>query len=383
MEALREHLDELREHCHDVHWLAAHADRLYTTLEVALNSPPQVNDAIEGLIAISPYMLTRSDHKRWSALLVDALVNAQLLQDDELQAHIWAQMGEGYYVAGRHSESRLAFETALERAGQGRTREMILAAYIGFIKLQSLRPDAGFNTTFVQEALNLARQLGNTTLQARLYSALTFVFTRRQETQAAIGYGQTAYACWRQIGNRLEMARAAFMLADAYRLVGNLVQADQFLETAASLFTRVEYASSYYLVTYETGVLYLHQQEFISARQWLMLALQEAIKLEHPHYIALAHHSLGIAQIELKRFSEAEKSLREALAIWAKLDHKHHHAYVFHALGYLEGRRGYPQKALLYLNMALKKCYEAPEMDARQTLERLIRETIAELHEMT
>lgn len=379
MEARRERLDQLREHYHDHDWLAAHADTLYVTLEAALNSPPQINDAIECLIAICPYMFTRSDFKRWSSLLFDALINAQLLQDNELQTHIWAQMGEGYYMAGQHREARRAFETALERAKQGRTQEMMLAAYIGIIKLQSYRLDASFNLDFVQEALALAQRVGDLALQMRLFSALTFVFTRRHETQAAISYGQMAYAYWHQTNNPLEKARTAFMLADAYRNAGNLGQADHFLEEAASLFTQVDYAPSYCLIAYETGVLYLYRQEYVSAQQWLMIALREAARSEHPYNLALCYHSLGIAQTGLKQFSEAECSLREALMIWEKLDHAYHRAHAYHALGYLEGQRGNTQQALEYLNVALTKSLGIPEMPARHMVEQLIRETITEL----
>jgi tetratricopeptide (TPR) repeat protein len=383
MAAVREFLDNLPQHKHDPKWLAAHADRLYNTLESALNQPPQVNDAIEGLIAICPYVFTRSDFKRWSSLLFDALINAQLLQDDQLQARVWAQMGESYYMAGQHSEARQAFETALERARQGRTQEMLLAAYIGIIKLQSYRLDEGFNIEFVQEALLLARQVGDLTLQMQLFTALTFVFTRRQETQTAINYGQMAYIYWHKTGNVLETARTALMLADAYRLAENMAQAERFLEVAASLFTEVEYARSYWLIAYETGVLYLHHQEYVSAQQWLMLALREADKLDHPYNLALSYHSLGIAETGLKRFDAAAKSLQSALSIWEKLDHLHYRAHVYQALGYLEGQRGNIQEAFDYLHAAQRVCSQTPEMHAREYLEKLIADSIAELNELT
>jgi tetratricopeptide (TPR) repeat protein len=325
----------------------------------------------------------RSDFKRWSSLLFDALINAQLLQDDELQARVWAQMGESYFVAGQHSEARQAFETALQRARQGRTQEMMLAAYIGIIKLQSFRLDDGFNFAFVQEALALAQQVGDLALRMRLFSALTFVFTRRHETHLAISYGQTAYAYWYKTNDVLEMARAALTLADACRLAENLVQADRFLDLAASLFNKVEYAPSYFLIAYETGVLYLHHQEYVSAQQWLIIALREAAKTDYSYNLALAYHSLGIAQIGLKQFDQAEKQLLEALAIWEKLDHRYHHAHNYHALGYLEGERGNKKQALEYLYTALNECLETPEIQAQHVLEQMIRSTIDELNELT
>jgi tetratricopeptide (TPR) repeat protein len=383
MAAVRERLDELLVHKTDLKWLAANADMLYGTLESALNYPPQVNDAIEGLIAICPYMFTRSDFKRWWSLLFDALIGAQLLQDDDLQARVWEQIGESYYVSGQHLEAQQAFETALERARRGLTQEMLLAAYIGIIKLQSYRLDNSFKLELTSEALVLAQQVGDLNLQMRLFSALTFVFTRRHETRTAMGYGQTAYAYWHKTGNAIEMARTTLMLADACRLIENLVQADRFLEVATSLFTQMEYNPSYCLIAYETGVLYLYYHEHATAQQWLLLALREAEKTGHSYNLALSYHSLGIAELGLEQFDEAEDYLQKAHVLWDKLDHHYHHAHVYQALGYLEGQRGNIRLAQSYLTAALKKCALAPDMQARQILETLIRDSISELNELT
>jgi tetratricopeptide (TPR) repeat protein len=383
MEAGREWLEELRGHLNDQKWLASHADFIYSTLEFALNYPPQVGDAIESLIAVCPFMFTRSDFKRWSSLLIDALLNAQLFQDEELQSRIWTQMGENYYMAGQHSEARDAFEAALQHAQQGHTDEMLLSAYVGIIKLQSTRLDAGFNQQFVQEALALSRQVNDRDACARIYSELVGVHTRRHETLTAIGYGQTAYCYWHKKGKLLDKARTAFMLAEAYRIAGHLRQAEYFLDEAASLFNQANYSPAYWLITYETGILYLHLRKYQYAQQWLMIAVQEAAKLEQVHNLALSYHSLGIALTGLKQFDEAEKQLQAALAIWEQLDHHYHYAHAYHALGYLEGRRNRIQQALDYFETALRESNKIPGAQAKQTLQQMIRETLAELNEPT
>ncbi len=379
MEALRERLDELRGHFHDQKWLAAHADSLYSVLDSALNSPPQANDAIECLIAICPYMFTRSDFQRWSSLLFDALLNAQLLQDNELQMRVWAQMGEDYLLIGRHQEAQKAFRTALERAREGRTKEMMLEAYIGIIKLQSLHLDNCFDFPFIQAALALARQLGDLAYQAKLHRALALAYAHRGETRASLGHGQTALACWHKLNDKFEMAQAAFTLAVACRAANRLEQGERFLKLAASLFTQTEYALSYCLIAYEEGVLYLHRGEHEIAQQWLMIALEEAVKLDHRHYIAMCHHSLGITLIELKDYGDAEVNLRKALSGWEELKSLFYQANGYHALGYLEAQQGNLTKAHDWLNRGLALCPQIPDMPLRQMTEQLIVDTIAEL----
>ena len=127
---------------------------------------------------------------------------------------------------------------------------MLLAAYVGIIKLQSTRLDASFNQKFVQEALGLARQVNDLDARTRIYSELIGVHTRRHETLAAIGYGQTAYCYWHKMGKQLDKARTAFMLAEAYRIAGHLQLGEYFLDESASLFNQVNYAPGYWLINH-------------------------------------------------------------------------------------------------------------------------------------
>jgi tetratricopeptide (TPR) repeat protein len=381
MEALRERLDELQEHLKDQKWLAAHADSLYSTLDSALNSPPQANHAIECLIAICPYLFTRSDFRRWSSLLYDALLNAQLLQDNELQIRVWAQIGEGYYMAGQHQEARNAFETALERAMEGRTQEMMLAAYIGIIKLQSLYLDPLFNSSFLKHTLELSKQVNDPVLQAHLDQSVSVAHRHRGDTVAALAYGQIAYARWHKLKDTLQMARTAFMLADALRIAQRDSQAKRFLDLSATLFAQTNYAPAYCLIAYEEGVIYLKRGEFDAAQQWLTIALDEANKLDHLRLAAMSRQSLAIAQTELENYTQAEKNLRFVLSLWEKLQDSFYQANAFHALGYLEMCRGNKIRAQEWLQQGLNTCNQVPEMPFRQMIEQLINETILELDE--
>jgi len=380
MELLSDWLEQLRGHYQDYAWLTEHTDVLYQTIESALNYPPQVNSAVEGLIAICPYMFTRSDYRRWSGLLFDALLNAQLIQDNEYQMRLWAQMGEGFYIAGRHEQARQAFNTALERARQGRTKEMMLSAYIGIIRLQSLKLDASFDARFVREALELARDVGDGELQASLHQALALAFTHRGETQAALGYGQMAYAYWHRTAQPLEMGRTAFILSHACRVAKQLPQAERYLRLAQDQFTKTGYTRQFYLISYEEGVLRLENQDYETAQQLLEMAVQEAQQLEQPVYVAMSLHSLAIVQIELALFEEAERNLHAALAMWEQMDNRFYQANCCHALGYLDSKRGDMKQALAWLRRAEALCDDIAEVPLREMVRQLVADTVLELN---
>lgn len=310
--------------------------------------------------------------------MFDALLNAQEVQDNELQMHIWAQMGESYYIEGKHQEALSSFETALQRARDGRTAEMMLSAYIGIIKLQSLRLDASFDAEFVKEVLALARQVEDMTLRARLHYTLAAAYAHREEIPAALEHAQMSYARWYMLKNSLEMARTAFILADIYRTVRGPQKAKDFLEIASLLFTQVDYNPSYCLLAYEEGLLYLEHLKYEAALQWLNIALEEALRIEHVHYIAMSYHSIAIAQIALQQYREAQANLKRALSRWEQLENPLYLANGYHALGYLEGLRGNIKYTREYLHRALESCSKIPDIALRQLTENRITETLAE-----
>lgn len=373
-------LNVLDGHLTDPGWLSAHEDEVLAAIRDGLNYPPLFHHAAKLLIQVFPHFaLLRANTQRWSPLLYDALVAAQDLRDDDLQAQVLTQLGETHLLNGKHPAAHQTFTLALERAQQGDEQELRLAAYIGLIKLQSIYFDGKFQPDFIEQVKDLRRQVSDEFLRAAAHQILATAYSFMEDTRAALGEGQTAYARWRKLDNKHGMADTTLRLAVQYWRIGRLDLADLFLKRAQSYYLATESARQYGLSAYGEGLLAHRREEHNAAEQWFQQALREFQHLNRTYDIAMSHHSLGLAQTGLRKFAEARSNLEIAMQLWESLKNWHELASACQAMGYLEGQAGRQAEALAWLDKALAMCQRIPQMPNRERLERDIRETIREI----
>jgi tetratricopeptide (TPR) repeat protein len=370
-----EWLDALKENLQNREWLSSHADRLYRTILRALEFGPAVEYGIQALILVYPhYALTQQNFERWSILLRDGLLKAQNIHSQDAQLQLWSRMGNGYILSSEYGRAHTAFNKVLERAVESEKLEMVLAAYIGLLEIQSLRSGSHFSIGLASEALQLAERVHDLSLKAALHQALAVVYMQRVETYEALGHGQMAYAYWHYLDNQAQKDRSAYVLANACRLAQRYEQAERFL----NLITQKDYTRQYALFCYEKGVLCYEQKDYDSAHHWLSLALTEFERLKLSQHIASAKHALAILFTEIGRYSDARVNLDDALAAWNKMNNLYEQAVIYHAIAYLELQQGGKIKARSLLENSLALCKTLPDSPLRRSLEELIWETIAE-----
>ena len=85
---------DLRNHRDDYEWLATHLDQIHNEISQKLDSNLHAIDAIEMLILVMPYAITRKDYLRWEPLLYEGLQHAMTLRDNEFLIQLWANLGE-------------------------------------------------------------------------------------------------------------------------------------------------------------------------------------------------------------------------------------------------------------------------------------------------
>src|SRR5215813_8530389 len=157
---LRNWLKQVQTHADDGRWFSKHEDVLYPLIAGSLQKPPEFRDAAELLMAVfHHYAFVLYHVKRWSPLLLDALVHAQTLRDNEMQIRILTYLGENYLTSGKYAAAGNTFKIALERARDGQTKEMMLAAYIGLIRMQSVHLADSFDPDLFVKSLTLSKQV--------------------------------------------------------------------------------------------------------------------------------------------------------------------------------------------------------------------------------
>ncbi len=377
----RDWLKRLDEHQDDDRWLSSSEDELYQIVEGGLLVEPEFHDAVEILIRVFPHFALVLYHlRRWSPLLFNALVEAQNLRDNAMQVRILTHLGSSYFTGGKNAAAQDAFQIALHRAQDEQFSEMMLAAYIGLIRLQYVHVPEPLEADVVNKALALNKQVHELGLKASLHEALALVYSRSTDTShLAIGHGETAYGYWSRLGNQLEMANTAYLIAASYRFAGELNSAQRWLHQAASLFEKTDYQRQYTLVAVEQGTLYWQRGENDSALQWLNMGLQEAMQIGAKDYMASAYHSLGLTYINLQQYLQAEENLVQAIALWKEVGDYFEIASVHEALGYMEIQRGNHELARRWLEDGLLMCPEIPHHDQRAYREKKIRALLSDI----
>lgn len=375
----------------DLGWLSAYENELVGVLRRGIYTPSEFKDAIHLLIKVFPYFITTRLHTEiWLPILISALVQAQDLKNNDLQARLSCCLGETYLKSGKHRSSHASFQLALERAAEGKTDELIVAAYTGLFRLQWFDREHLLNQTLVKHALEVTQRLDKSALalSAALHDALAFAYVQVGDTAQAIGHAQTAYFQSLRTGIPNDIGHAAYTTAMCYRVAALfsqvkhcLTQADYFLTQARSILAQTDQKWQHVLLTYEQGILYLQSKDYEAAEQWLTLTLAEAQGLGILYHIAIAHHALGLVQTSLKKFDDARESLQQALGLWKEMNNIFEHLSLLQALGYLEGLAGNKEIALHHLTTAEEACQKLDPTTFRALLLARIRGSIVELND--
>lgn len=373
MEACRRWLRDVQEHEHDEYWLDQHGDEIYLLIQSCLSSPPKFEQVVDILLIVFPYYaLQRSDILRWTNLLIEALLIAQTIGDDDLQIRLMQEIGQGRLVEGHYETARFAFLYVLEHAQYNHYDKMALAAHIGLIALESLHQTSYMADSFIRDALTLAHSMKDPALLARLHLVLCSAYAQLVRPLEALQYGQMAYAYWHSANNPTERGKAAYALASVYRFINKFDLAEEYLAIAEEMFSHTSYRRQYTLTIYERGVLFSKRGQYDEAVQWLEQAFNEASLLGINYLIASTRHALGFAQFELRQFDQAQENLKNAVIAWKTLKNSYQQANVYCGMACLEIRRGDQEQAGEWLRQARRLLDEVPQQELRDYLEKWI-----------
>ncbi|MCA0458648.1 MAG: hypothetical protein LCI00_32125 [Chloroflexi bacterium] len=356
--------------------LMSYENDLIALLQTGLNREHEFRQTFELLKHVFPYFaLSLSHTEQWSRLLMDALLMAQDIKDNELQVTIFRWWGEAYLKSGQHQPASNAFRIGLERAESGEINDMLVAMYTGIFKLQWFDLEQDVTQPLLQQALDAAARVRDRGLRANLYDALASAYTRLSKTQIALGYGQTAFAYWYRVGNHSGLGRAAYTLASIYIYMTQLTEDNRFLDHAIIYLeiARAELAQTddvwqYPLLAYQQAGIYYQLEDYEVAADWYEQSLKEAVNTNAPHYIVIAHHGLGLAQAKLKLFTAGRRNLLTALKSWETLHNSYEKGSVLVGLTDLELHAGNLEKSRAYLYTGLEVARSVMDNGMRQFL---------------
>lgn len=358
MEIPESFLKQATQHRADSQWLSQHAGDIYTTISQAFKDGNAIDDAVDSLLLVYPYVLPHGDIKRWSKLLQDG-VNALERQRDE-SLDVRGSIKTMYFTSAESKSLENALNAALRRARKRLKPATLLEVYINLFKSQVHRQTEDFNLEIVDSALKLARQVNDQEAYARLYQALAYAYYHWGEYDKALRQAEMAYESWLDLGSNHNAGLSAYIMAHSKTQM-RASDALAWLERSAELLAKTDYKGQYAIIANETGMYYASLQNYAVAEQWFKIAVREAESLNYPPSLEAYRHCLGLTQTHLDKYKEAHANLTQALVYYEAEGDEANAAHVYHSLAYLEGRENNISQAMDYARKSFELHKRLPD----------------------
>lgn len=368
---IRARLQFFRQCRSDHDYLAEHQSILHKLLFHSLNTHAVYHDAVETLVAVSPFAYRQVDQTIWQRITEDALLGALDLGDRALQAKVLNLLTHYQIQEGRRELARKNVEQALTRALEENDELVLLWAYIRFFEILVFQPRPFSRHELIGEVLTLAERVNHAFSTATLHYTLGQFYMGCEDYERALGHAQVAYAIARRLQEPGSLIRSVYALVSICRTSG-CAAAVHFLKVAKSLDTaRVSVFDQITAIMQESALYYEMGQLEAAAEGY-----RDAIRLlqgpQRPMHLAQCLNGLALAQMHLRQFDKAEASLDEAGKIWDEIGSAYEIANDRFFRGMLEAARGNHATAIRLLDDALLLTNQVEQTISRDGLRRQI-----------
>jgi predicted ATPase/transcriptional regulator with XRE-family HTH domain len=221
----------------------------------------------------------------------------------ELMLHVWPLwLNRGYSIEGSEWLNRLlAVHTA---ASPARARALLLAAdFVGF------RGDASGKATMIQEALTLARALGDKRRTAMALMEMGLVERDQHHYSEAVQFLTESRSMFQELNESLWVYRTSFLLAETYMTNGNLEAAKPLWKKGLDL-SRMENDRFHIAWGLEgLGNLERVENHLEQARQLYIESLH--LKVSVMDKMGITYSLVAFAQL-----AAAQKQFKRAAILW-------------------------------------------------------------------
>lgn len=227
-----------------------------------------------------------------------------------------------------------------------------------------------------QTALEYARKINDSALQARAHASLAIVNARREQPQAlehfnfAIGY-------YRSIGNNVRVARTQSNLAAFLVAIDQTHEAIVIAQEAYNFFQQINSQHWISLNAMNLGDAHLLQHEYDQAERYA----QEVLQYEETGHVPFGMYLLGTLATLKREFAMAESYLQEAMQLSQAIEDRFIEARVWRSLTtlfyqterYDDANEALSQAFKLYKQLGLPKELErTSQLAQRYNLQQLV-----------
>jgi CHAT domain-containing protein/Tfp pilus assembly protein PilF len=204
-----------------------------------------------------------------------------------------------------------------------------------------------------QEALKLARQLKNRSLQATTLNNIGLVYSDIGQPQEALKYLQQALPIRREVGDRSGEVITLSNIGAVYRYIGQPQETLKYFQQALPIAREIGDRSGEATTLNSIGLVYRDIGQPQEALKYYQQALPIRREIKDGSGEATILNSIGLVHRDIGQLQEALKYLQQALTIRREVVDRSGEAITLSNIGGVYRDIGQPQEALKYLQQAL------------------------------
>ncbi|NUM43351.1 MAG: tetratricopeptide repeat protein, partial [Anaerolineales bacterium] len=316
------------------------------------------------LPGLEGFYTARSGYAEMTEAFQNAAVAFPAETHPALHARLRVGQGVGLYRQGRAQDAYAVLEQAYHLSLQldptvPPALRATCALHVGIAHLFLSRYEDA--RTYLEEARTLARQIGDTLLEAHVLRNFAIIHTEKGQLEEAYRLTETSLGLYQAAGNELGAAIATVNLSTTAHYLGRHAQLQQFAEEALARGKALENRSVTSLALSNLGLAAFARKEYVEALRFYEEAKKIYEDIGNPVDIARTEITIANALQELARLPEAIALHKHALKTLQEAGQRWLAVLTLNNLGSAYLHAGDDEQARRYLAQGLQ---EAQEIEA-------------------
>jgi len=315
------------------------------------------NDAIGQSHALDKLALTNLDLNQKNKAIEWLEQSLQLWRESSSRrevAHLFGSIAQ-IYTLQRDSKALVFADQALSlwQAEEDKKLELIAHLRCGYAHSLLLR-NVQIASVHFDEAMKLARAIGDKRLEASLLIALRLGYSHSQEKRSALQNLQQALHLCREADHPTCEARTLVAFGDEYQFLGERQKALDFYDQALQLSRKWADGLNEIFALIHTGELYFYQSNYQKAIEYYTQGLN-ASQVSNNHWgEGYSLYNLGRVHELLGEKEKAVEYYEQSMPHWHVIGDYDGAAYTMNQIALILEARGQNERALKLLNDALE-----------------------------
>ncbi len=348
-------------------------------LDYSLKLPEAWPGSRDLLLTMAPRMEQAGYRDEWMPYLQQGIYQSQRLDDIEVKAELYFQLGRIYRLRGKYEEARAEFEASIKGfehldAPLNQARAMNRLAQVA--RLQRQFEEA---TRLAEAALSLLGE--QDTERGYSYLVLGMVAVDRRHWPESIDYFKQSLKLWEQENNQRMMGRCMISLGAAFQPMKEYQEAKEAYNKAIDLFEEAQDPVYRAIAQMNLGNVYFWLDQPDKAVKLHLQAERIFCQTHDRFYLGHVNHNIGMAYRKLRQWDNAKAAYLLGIERYQQIGNIAWMVDTMDGLGLLYLDQGHLMKAGATFEEALRRLTEIEGEPSYQKYYEIVSRHIREISE--